>query len=381
MRVIDTLVERFEALPSSTREKLEKMLADQWDPEKPLRDANYTALAFDETEMEAIVRAFLGKTFLESIRPFPEEFAAVAQESAGALVRVALFRKQGMRVLRFGSSTLKQKILETAGEKLKPGDIRQPFGVYYVDVDETLEDSWPLLEKKMQRYVDGVLAERYADGMMATLFSESTVWQGGAKVKLYEELHFSIGDDETIEGAVTRFLESVGNRYGGTNSEYAAIDEKAARLAIAHLIGASAYLSIYRDKTDRVAEEPPPPPSSLKKLGKRKRNAPKNRQYHYVLTEPKEASRSWERGAENARRKQSKATLVRGHWRNQPYGSTRLEKRPTKLIWIEPYWKNIDGEADGKCTSISLATEDGQRRTALMVLTRLTIRPDELCRS
>jgi hypothetical protein len=31
--------------------------------------------------------------------------------------------------------------------------------------------------------------------------------------------------------------------------------------------------------------------------------------------------------------------IVRGHWRNQPHGKDRAERR---RIWIQPYWKGPD---------------------------------------
>lgn len=37
----------------------------------------------------------------------------------------------------------------------------------------------------------------------------------------------------------------------------------------------------------------------------------------------------------------SVATLVRGHWRNQPYGPRHTLRR---LTWIQPFWRNVDAE-------------------------------------
>lgn len=44
-------------------------------------------------------------------------------------------------------------------------------------------------------------------------------------------------------------------------------------------------------------------------------------------------------GSGNRKNKRAKRILVRGHWRNQPYGEG-MEKR--KLIWIEPYYRGPD---------------------------------------
>jgi hypothetical protein len=47
--------------------------------------------------------------------------------------------------------------------------------------------------------------------------------------------------------------------------------------------------------------------------------------------------------------------VVRGHWRNQPYGPERALRR---LTWIEPHWKGPEG-APPATTSSRAANGNG----------------------
>jgi len=299
-------------------------------------------------------------------------FRYVVMQAFNVIYELAKFNLYGRRVLKITDPELKKRLSETDFKNIRMGDLNIPFESFYIDIGiketaEYKEDTpriplnreriYKRLNGKISINIEGIIISRYPDGYNFYCLHETSIYgdilnkEGNIVGKMQKTLEYPLtipvfndGDDDmnTITEKIARSSTTL---FPGS-LEFYETASKAFRKGVSLAMNTILYASyVNKRRKEKLIEEKPlsddfritPFPMSKKAA---KRNSGKY--YYTFLKASSENKKTWKRENEKvseSKRNGGKPFLVRGHWRNQPYGSR--ENPEYKLKWIEPYWKNL----------------------------------------
>ena len=357
-----------------------KIFGTSRDPKKAAKEASEIAISFihnyaSKTQLDRMRKMDGGKAGNKNSLSRVVYLNMLIIQVFSRIYELAKFNVHGRRVMKITDRELKERLSNTDFKNIRMSHLDIPFESFYIDVgirEKAVYDDistrgkyhgYPekVFNGKIEIGLEGIIISRYLDGygficIHDTSIRGDIVGEHGRNVrKMEENVAFPIacyvsktGDD--MEKIATHL------RYLSTNifprsPEFADVSERVFKKGISMALNTIIYAShVNKQRKEKLVEEKPPSgnfyaapfPASRKAA---KKNSGKY--YYTFLKASSESKKAWKRENEKAsesKRNGGKPFLVRGHWRNQPYGSR--ENPEYKLKWIEPYWKNLAPEKE-----------------------------------
>lgn len=256
-------------------------------------------------------------------------------------VYYAMFENTGKRVVRVVDHSLKEALFNTDIGDLVPNDFHLPFDSFFVE----LGLNYQYIDGSTQT-IEGAFILNHEDWI------EVVALENLHKAAFPSFIYFTIYKDTSIKEQIHRIVSDIFSTVykNAVKHEY---KEKLENFdtglisQITKLFSILFYLDYaQKEYKSSIVEknEWKPFAKALTKGKAAQFNSKRNKAYHYIQLSAIKAPPS--KNAESSTKsgyKQTKMALVRGHWKKQPYGS-RENTQLTRIIWIKPYWKNLDSE-------------------------------------
>lgn len=307
---------------------------------------------FNRNEVAAITKAIMGESAFNDNSDMLQE---MWQDAGSVVSDIAYYLSNGKCSITYKNETTCSMVMATMSDKLTFADVKMPVPHVYINIGETIKGGrtnamGPELE--VDYYLDGVSVQKRA-GDMLFLNAYTAIIINGIQPPQAPQLIFTeIRVHDTIDETIAFFekaVESNDTRKSRSEAERV-LDRKTMLRCIEFAIGTIAFLNYGMGKDGLVTTENEEVSDQGLQIPKGAKQARKMALTHktYLLSSSKEQRGTYEQGDKS----HSKAKhLVRGHWRMQPIGSRIDENgnsipssdRESKIIWIAPFWKNVDG--------------------------------------
>lgn len=247
-----------------------------------------------------------------------------------------VFENEGKKLITVTSDKLKEELFNTAIDKMTINDLHLPFKIFFVKLDIEFTES---LIGNQKIVIDGAYVREH-ENLIHVISVETH-----KSIKMPAMTYFDIYKDIPISDQISRIAKSMQESYpDALKTEIMNQYDSHLVSSISKLFSILFYIDYAQKEEKETIQEKNEwkPYTKSKKISKKvnKVNIKKLKAYHnFNLCSSPSSSVA---NGNSVSYKQTKITLVRGHWRNQMHGSKNDKKH--KLIWIKPFWKNLDQE-------------------------------------
>lgn len=247
-----------------------------------------------------------------------------------------VFENEGKKLITITSDKLKEELFNTAIDKMTINDLHLPFKIFFVKLDIKFTES---LIGNQKIVIDGAYIREHEN--LIHVISMETHNSMGIPAMTY----FDIYKDIPIINQISRIAKSMQASYpDALKTDIMNQYDIHLVSSISKLFSILFYMDYAQKEEKETIQEKNEwkPYTKPKKTSKKvnKVNIKKLKSYHNFNLCSNPSIRAT--GSNIMSHKQTKITLVRGHWRNQAHGPKNDKKH--KLIWIKPFWKNLDQE-------------------------------------
>lgn len=284
--------------------------------------------------------------FIEYVRTrTPKSEKIYTQDFMRYFANYAIFCNGGKKYVKIVDETLKEELFNTDIDKMTLNDLNLPFDTFYVELGH--EYSFDTGNSKIRVKIEGAFIQSFND------------WIEVISLETYNGLptpvltYCSIFKDIPIKDQIIKIADGI------FESSYSQVFSKSSKTAIdkfeigliSNIVKLFSVL-FYLDYAQRELKlsiveknEWKPFANAIARGKVTQFNAKRITAYHYInLSSNRKSTDNRDLSPSKSGHKQTKMTLVRGHWKRQPYGS-RHQDQVFKTIWIKPYWKNLYYEA------------------------------------
>jgi hypothetical protein len=348
MRIYNALLKNFYSLPAALLQKLyldfEQYLMLPAGPKGALY-----APPINDAENRMLIAALL------NIRHYGEEDDPALDHDAGViLLDILSYILEGNKSsVRFKNETTRRMVMESSAEKLTFEQVKIPLPHLFVDMSTyTDEVIVPELDNaKVKYYIDGCSVRQSHEYILIKIYTSIYI-EGRDVSRSPQNLFVEFNPALTLEEILAQYDQGIMTsqmpRMRFTGEEK--LDHMAITTSISYALGTLAFMNYGRSQKGIMTVVNEKNAASAKKIPSSKKEIQKavvqNRVY--LLNAPNKERQEYEAGG----RKQTKMTLVRGHFRAVRIGAMKdaegnaIDKndRDTSVKWIAPFWKNLDAE-------------------------------------
>lgn len=246
------------------------------------------------------------------------------------------FQNGGKKFIQISNPSLKEQLFNTDINKMTIDNLHTPFPCFFVELNLPIIS--PVGNKQVY-ILEGAFVEVFEDRIHIC-----TLENNGSKITSPMMTYLDIFKGQDIYSQIERIANDFTKDYP---QELKALDSVKKHdhhiiSVLTKIFSVLFYLDYAeKEKREKIREvdEWKPYRKKLSTFSK-KTNIKRAKALHYIKLE---GSLNNSTGTNNGT-KQTKMTLVKGHWRRQPYGTK--EEKLHKVIWIKPFWKNLDEEKE-----------------------------------
>jgi len=254
----------------------------------------------------------------------------------------AKFENDGKKVIKIVDKELREQLFNTDINKMTIDDLHLPFNKCFIELKLYFEQD---IKPNEPLFIEGVFVEEFEDRIHICTLEKNQ------NIQIPSMTYFDIYKGISIIEQVYRITQEFKNMYQSQIKEVFYFPELERQdQSHINLIVKIFSILFFLDYAQREQKESVIDQNNWKQhqiknttnkqRKKKKINTKRVKAYHiFNLTVSK-----YDHNIKGNKTKQNKMALVRGHWRNQPYGT--MENKYYRLKWIKPFWKNLDTTPD-----------------------------------